>query len=166
MDNCEVIPPTIHKETHQSPPTGLFTSEQHQGLLALLHQASPSSTTNAPKIHTMANNSTSIPSSLFSSDKDYTWDLGTSATNHICHCENLFKSLNTIPIITIKFPNYGTITINQIGTIEFTYDFYLTNMLFILSFLTNLISIPRRKNNLDCNLFLTLVLTLYRRTIP
>lgn len=66
------------------------------------------------------------------------------------HSHTLFQSLVNISRIIVKLRNGATITTTQSGTIQFTNTFYLTDVLYIPEFFTNIISIPRLTKSLNC----------------
>jgi len=52
--------------------------------------------------------------------------------------------------INIKLPNGSIVSTNLIGTIVFTSDFYLTDVLYFPQFSFNLVSIPKLTRNIHC----------------
>lgn len=106
----------------------------------------------------MTNTSLGISYSILSLKSSLTWVLDTGPINHVCHYKTYFQTLVNIAIIMVKLPNVATITTNQIGTIKLNYDFYLSDVLCIPSFFTNLIYVPRLIKSLNCKVTFNFVI--------
>jgi hypothetical protein len=80
------------------------------------------------------------------------WYLDTIATNHICCSLSHFSTYKRIRPARIHLPNGYVLISNICGTIYFSSDFYLTDVLFIPDFNHNLISIIKLTSVLHCHL--------------
>lgn len=142
-------------QQHEAPSKGTtigFTIKQQQALLALLNN---SASANAPIVHHL-NTSYVSPSSTInltptSNSIDHQWILDILATYHVCHSAHMFTHLICIKPILVKLLNGNIIQTNQACTTYFTDNFYLTNVLYIPSFCTNFIYVPRMTNNIQCH---------------
>lgn len=120
--------------------------------MALLQQSPTQKPTQIHQLHSAINNTTGILPLPSSFNHHHCWILDTGARDHVFHSHSLFYNINTINMITIKLSNGNTISITKCGTIKFTNEFYLPNVLYIPEFLTNIISIPRIIASLDCTM--------------
>ena len=129
----------------------IFTKEQQMKLLALLQQ---SESQHSQSIHT-ANQIVTQPTSgkVFSCSTNlFEWILDTGATDHVCFSLSKFHSYKKIRPISVQLPNGNKIVTETAGTIIFSNDFFLTNVLYIPQFSFNLISVSKLISHLECQI--------------
>ncbi|KAK8921731.1 hypothetical protein KSP39_PZI020888 [Platanthera zijinensis] len=124
-----------------------FTREQYEGILTLLHQQLPSSSTpNSSLAHAAILNTDSMTQGRFGSH----WLIDTGATDHITYNLKNFTSYHNITPIPITMPN-GTHTLANIsGTVHLSSSLILFDVLYVPSFTVNLISVTKLTSNLNC----------------
>jgi len=88
-------------------------------------------------------NSCSLPSHSY-------WLLDSGANEHICSHLPHFTSLYLIKHVYVTLPNNTTVVIDQAGTIIFSPQFYLTNVLYSPTFKLNLMSVAKVCQSLSC----------------
>ena len=71
------------------------------------------------------------------------WVIDSGATNHITCSLDYFYTYSTITPVKINLPNGSTVQAHISGSIKFTPDFIIHNVLFVLDFSFNLLSIPK-----------------------
>lgn len=86
------------------------------------------------------------------SSKIENWILDTGVTNHICHSLSKFHSYKRIEPVFVKLPNGSNILTQHSGTVYFSENLFLNNVLYIPSFNFNLISVSQLINSLNCKL--------------
>lgn len=119
-----------------------FTHEQMQKILQMLEKVvSPSH-----NVSQIQKNSTEDTQGMFS------WIINTGATNHVTHDKNQFTSFYKINPISIKLPNSSTVTANYAGTIHFSKEFVIFNVLYIPEFTFNLIFVQSLTRDINCTL--------------
>ncbi|XP_004515732.1 uncharacterized protein [Cicer arietinum] len=161
-NNCSSTSPDI-EDAHTSATsdsssldnaTQVFTLDQQNALLALIQASTSSSTStvnqlqHSPPIN-LGNSFSHQISNLVS---NHSWIMDTGATDHVCFSANMFQSIKRIQPVSIKLPNGSLIIAQFVGTIFFNNDFYLNDVLYLPQFSTNLISVPRLTNSLNCHL--------------
>jgi len=118
-------------------------------VVSLLQQVNmlPSSSSSPPAsanhIHTTNSPSLSDISSTFSCStyfKSYIWILGSGANEHIVSSTHWFTSFHKITHKPVNLPNGTFVLVHHDGTIHFSPQFYLDNVLYSPSFNLNLIS--------------------------
>lgn len=78
----------------------------------------------------------------------------------------MFTHLVQIKPIHVRLPNGNVIETDSAGTVLFSDKFYLTDVLFIPSFFTNLIYVPKLTKNLHCNIIFNFTNVSYTKSIP
>jgi len=149
-----------------SSPSSSISQEKYVQLLSLLQQvnllysasaASPPSSSN--HVHTSPASSSiftihsGISSSIFScsiSSKSDIRLLDFGANEHIVSSLHWFTSFHRIPTKLVNLPNCSSILVKYAGTIHFTPQFYIDNVLYSPSFNLNLIPISKLCNSLQC----------------
>lgn len=109
-ENIEGKPPNVGITT--------FIAHQQQDLLDLFQQQSSPITSNIQHFLSRMNKSTSIlltPSNLV---RYASWIFDTWAIDHVCHSQEVFHTLLTIPHITVKLLNGSTIITGTAGIIR------------------------------------------------
>ena len=83
------------------------------------------------------------------------WVIDSGATDHICHDIKQFSRITSLHanIHHITIPNGRRIAVHSVGEVQLTKDILLKNVLYIPSFLFNLISIPQLVKDLQCSVF-------------
>lgn len=120
-------------------------------MLQQTSQASPSHTTNQLVSSHKNGNSGIICATLHAySFNINSWVLDSGATDHVCFSKTNFQCLKQIRPILVKLPNGSQIQTNLAGTIHFSDQVYLTDVLYIPSFTFNLISVSKLIVNLHC----------------
>lgn len=80
------------------------------------------------------------------------WILDTRGTNHVSHYINMFTHMHDITSIHIRLHNRAFITTHFSRTIYSRKNFYLLDVLYIPSYYTNLILVPKLTKSLDCHI--------------
>jgi len=78
------------------------------------------------------------------------WLLDSGANEHICSHLPHFTSLYPIKPVYVTFPNNTIVVIDQAGTIIFSPQFYLTNVLYSSTFKLNLMFVAKVCQSLSC----------------
>ncbi|XP_014489819.1 uncharacterized protein LOC106752622 [Vigna radiata var. radiata] len=119
-----------------------FTAEQMEKLLRMIDRADESS----HKINQVQRNETE------NRQGNLSWIIDTGATDHVTHDKRNFVTFYKIRPVSIKLPNNTTLTAEHAGTVQFSKDFIIFNVLYIPDFCFNLISVQSLIKDLDCNL--------------
>ncbi|WVZ08815.1 hypothetical protein V8G54_022161 [Vigna mungo] len=119
-----------------------LTPEQMQKLLKMIEEADQPSHI----INQMQSNNKEDDSGTLS------WIIDTGATDHVTHEKESFVTFYKIKPITVRLPNNTIITANYAGTVQFSKDFVLFNVLYIPDFSFNLISVQSLTKDLNCSL--------------
>ena len=125
-----------------------FTPEQHKAILALLQKSNNQSTHNINQITSVNQTGTSCIVSNVS--KPNYWILDTGATYHVCYSLSEFQRYNRIKPIIINLPDGSKLNAQIAGTVFFSENLYLTNVLYIPSFKFNIISVSKLTKDLNC----------------
>lgn len=80
------------------------------------------------------------------------WILDTGATDHVCHSRRKFQYMRKIKPVLVKLPDGSHMTAQMAGTILFSAQLFLHDVLYIPSFTFNLISMSKLAKSLDCHL--------------
>ena len=150
-ENPEDIVEQDQDQESQKSLNDVFTPEQYQALLALLQQN---------HVSTVNHITTAQPSNTGSSyhfisnvlSKPHFWILDSGATDHVCCSLNHFSVFKSINSINVKLPNGSSVLASYSGTMHFSDDLILTDVLYIPEFTFNLISITKLTNSLSCQL--------------
>jgi len=78
------------------------------------------------------------------------WILDTGATDHVTYTKEHFIAFHKIKPICIKLPNSSTVTAHFAGTVQFSENFIIFNVLYIPEFTFNLISVQTLIKDLNC----------------
>jgi Zn-finger protein len=84
-----------------------------------------------------------------------TWIIDSGASHHICASLHWFHSYSEITPMVIKLPNGNHVTTKCAGTINFSPEFSITNVLYVPSFSVNLISVYQLCHNAQYSLEFT-----------
>ncbi|XP_022633263.1 uncharacterized protein LOC111241069 [Vigna radiata var. radiata] len=141
-NDSESILKTQHQINNNCNPN-LFTPEQMQKLLKMIEKTEESS---IHKINQVQRQETE------NKPGNSSWVIDTGATDHVTHDKTNFTIFYKIKPITITLPNKTVITTEYAGTIRFTENFILFNVLYIPNFCFNLISVQSLIKDLNCNL--------------
>ena len=101
----------------------------------------------------MSPNTPSGISTIFScalSDSSNSWLLDSGANEHICSSLHYFTSYHPIKPVIVHLPNKTYVTIHYVGTVVFSPQFHITNVLYSPHFKVNLISIAKIISFLNC----------------
>ena len=120
-----------------------------------LLQQSQLATTPGTKHHHISNTSIGIIYNLRSLPKFVLSILYSGVIDHISSSLENFATYRIIPDVSIKLPNGTTIYANTKGTIIFSTTFILHNVLYILGFNFNLISVSQLTIKSDCSIRFT-----------
>ncbi|XP_019420691.1 PREDICTED: uncharacterized protein LOC109330875 [Lupinus angustifolius] len=141
-------------------PTCLFSLAQHNALKNMIQESMKQTphTTNdvnslSASIHAL--DSTDSGKSLNSLSHKIIfdgWILDSGATDHVCHSMSLYLNFKRIKPLLIALPNGNQVTTHHSGTIVFSNDLYLTNVLYVPTFNFNLVSISKLTTSLACTL--------------
>jgi hypothetical protein len=131
---------------------------QQENLVSSVSNPSPGPTTNhisvSPNITSGYSASSSSAGITFanscSSVSNSFWILDSGANEHICTTLSLFTSIHSIPPVYVNLPNGSSVVLNQAGTIVFSPQFYLTNVLYSPTFKLNLMSVAKVCQSLSC----------------
>ncbi|XP_014523577.1 uncharacterized protein LOC106779879 [Vigna radiata var. radiata] len=119
-----------------------LTSEQIGKLLRMIEKADDS-THKINQMHT--NEKEDKPGTL-------SWIIDTGATDHVTYNKGNYITFYKIKPITVRLPNNIVITAEHAGTVQFSKDFVIFNVLYIPNFSFNLISVQSLIKDLDCRL--------------
>lgn len=117
-----------------------FTPDQHKALLNLLQNMKKSHSinqiTSMPGTNSAVgpsdnDNSGNVICNISHNPKDENWILDTGATNHICHSLSKFHSYKRVSPTLVKLPNGSNIMTQIFGTIYFSENLYLNDVLYI-----------------------------------
>jgi len=78
------------------------------------------------------------------------WIIDTGATDHVTHEKNHFITFYKIKLISVRLPNNSLVTAAHAGTIQFSKEFVIFNVLYIPDFAFNLIFVQRLTKDLNC----------------
>ena len=82
-------------------------------------------------------------------------DSGTS--RHICTNRSLFFNLKPLRNLTVTFPNNAVVLVEYIGDVRISQDLLLTNVLYVLAFKFDLLSISALTIDLPLFLYSTML---------
>jgi len=122
-----------------------LTSEQMQKLLKLINDSDESGHS-VNQIHKHTNPTDKIPQGK------NLWILDTGATDHVVQNKENFTTYYRIKPVYIKLPNNSSVTANFAGTVQFSKQLILFNVLYVPEFSFNLISVQTLIKDLNCNL--------------
>jgi len=125
-----------------------LTSEQHKALLELLQNSSTLPSHSLNHITTTPASRTGIICTIPILPKPDAFILDSGATDHVCHSLKKIQCMKRVAPINIKLPNGSIVSTNLTGTIAFTFDFYLTDVLYFPQFSFNLMFIPKLIKNI------------------
>nr|XP_025611968.1 uncharacterized protein LOC112705349 [Arachis hypogaea] len=132
---------------------GLFSEKQKEALIALFqqHDQQPAHSGNlASPILAPSAGIFQILSTTNYKLKNHDWILDSGATAHVSSSLTLFQSYHHINPVTIKMPNGSKIVATICGTVFFSTNLYLTNVLYVPTFSFNLISVSHATKSLLC----------------
>jgi len=156
--NAENTPPCV--DLHA---TSVITHEQYEKLMSLLQNSS--SNHGSGTAHASNQVSSSLSVGYSPSDRQGTsfissltchnftlssWIIDSGASDHICGNLKWFHSYNEIAPIYIKLPTGHFTIAKQFGTIKFSQNFVIHNVLYVPEFHFNLISVSKLSNSLNC----------------
>ncbi|XP_025606765.1 uncharacterized protein [Arachis hypogaea] len=147
---------SIHQLVRSEPTINEFTLEQREALLALLSRQDQSHSHNISQISAKNNLSphkarmlhifhfeSHVMALNISTQKHKPWVIDTGATDHVSYSLADFQNYFKIDPIIVRLPNGALTTSCIMGTIVFSNDLYLTNVLFIPTFNFKLISVSK-----------------------
>lgn len=151
---------TVMKESKGNPPS--FTQEQYEKLLSLIqgvgfnhnalfttHQVG-TSTQHDHKPVEDSKSGKCLASSCHVSHLSVSWIIDSGASDHICSSMQWFQHFSEIKPVSVKLPN-GHISIAKFsGTTSFSPGFHLENVLYIVDFAFNLLSVSKLCSSLKC----------------
>ncbi|CAJ2656892.1 unnamed protein product [Trifolium pratense] len=124
-----------------------LTREEYNQLVNLLHASkSNNSNSSSSKVNIASGHVTSGITNLAYSLTSSTcaqWIVDSGATDHICSSLKSFSSYKSILPVHIKLPNGNASVARYAGTICFSPDFLVQQVLYVLDFNLNLISVPK-----------------------
>jgi hypothetical protein len=129
-----------------------FTQDQYEILVSLIQNANlthSSATASSIQVGSSKNpdHSSGIPKGIScSSNSAYslsTWILDSGASHHICISLKWFQSYIAITPINIKLPNGNNAIAQYSGTVKFSSDFVISNVLYVPQFSINLIAVSK-----------------------
>ncbi|KAJ8774308.1 hypothetical protein K2173_011111 [Erythroxylum novogranatense] len=136
-----------------------LTQEQYSQLIALFQNQSSTSTP-SPHVtnHVMTNSLASKPEgNCFSPFTPTSWIIDTGATDHITNSLAFYAAYKQISPIRVTLPNGTKVLATFSGTVFFSKDLFLTDVLYIPGFAFNILSVTRLTSCLPC--FLTFQLS-------
>ncbi|CAL2238881.1 unnamed protein product [Prunus armeniaca] len=127
-----------------------FTAEERKQILSELHNRSSSA-------NHVGNSTTHALSgkafSLNSNGKQSTWILDSGCTDHMIYDSNLFSTSRPVTNHTVELPNGSVAQVTHIGTVVLSPKLILENVLCVLYFKLNLISISKLANSSCITIF-------------
>jgi len=130
-----------------------FTYAQYKALLAFLQNSSTLQPHSLNDITTNNALGSWIICIIPSLPKYDTFILYIGATYHMCFSRKKIQCMKRVNPINIKLPNGSMVSTSFTGTIVFSPDFYLTEVLYFPQFSFNLIYVPKLTKNISCKLF-------------
>lgn len=85
-------------------------------------------------------------------DSSQLWIVDTRATDYVCHTLSMFQCHKRVRPVNVRLLDGSQITTSTAGTVYFSKDLVLTNVLFIPTFPLNLISVSRLISVVNCRL--------------
>ena len=130
-------------------PSHNLTYAQYHELLTLLNQAKSGS-----MVRQMTTSSGNIScANVFHSETH--WILDTGATDHMVCSQNLMSSSIPVTIRHVHLPDHSLVHVTHIGTVHFSNNFILHNVLCVPSFKLNLVSIAKLTQTTLCHVTFT-----------
>ena len=83
------------------------------------------------------------------------WILDTGATRHICSYKSLFLRVKSLQNSSITLPNHSSIPVHFFGDVKINCDLLLRDVLLVLSFKINLISVSALTHDLSVKVSFT-----------
>ncbi|RDX67287.1 hypothetical protein CR513_53862, partial [Mucuna pruriens] len=116
-----------------------FTLEQHRAILAMLEKTSISHNFN----HIVSSHPTEKSGTLCNMhvDNSKQWILDTRATDHVCHSLSSFQYHKKIRLVSVRLLDGSQASTSTVGTVYFSDNLVLTNVLYLPTFTFNLISV-------------------------
>lgn len=150
--------PNDHSSPKSNPSDGnvsQFTADQINQLKLLLQQSASFSENQCQptnQISQIAGVSSNQQNSALGNISPNYWILDTGATDHVtCNSKN-FITYHEIKPIHVTLPNGNTVKATHSGTVHFTNEFKLFNVLYIPDFTLNIISVQQLITSLNCKL--------------
>ncbi|XP_019438974.1 PREDICTED: uncharacterized protein LOC109344676 [Lupinus angustifolius] len=141
-------------------PICLFTPAQHNALKNMIQESMKQTSHTTNQVSSLSTSMSSFETtkagtslnSLTNNSTSSCWVLDTGATDHVCHSLTLYQNFKRIKPLLIALPNGEQVTTHHSGTIVFSDDLYLTDVLHVPTFNFNLISISKLTTSLACTL--------------
>ncbi|CAL9022957.1 unnamed protein product, partial [Prunus brigantina] len=133
-----------------APPSYNLTAAQYQSFLALLNQNKP--TVLANHVSTASSTSDLSGNTLCASafGGGLNWIFDTGATDHMVCSPQLLTTCTPVSNRQVYLPDHALVNVTHIGTIHFSDDFILHNVLCVPSFRLNLISVTKLTKSSSC----------------
>jgi hypothetical protein len=156
--NSAAIEGGKHDSIAVTPPS--ISQEQYDQLLHLLQvsnlaQSSASASSNqvgSSKVHDPTSGlHKGISSSSYNAYILGNWILDSGASHHICISLNWFQSYIEISPINIKLPNGNFAIAKYSGTVSFSPQFTITNVLYVPEFSVNLLAVSKLCQSTHCS---------------
>ena len=140
-----------------------ISQEQYSQLINLLQQTNllsqlpnsatnVNSTTNHISTYESTGNSQVLIASCSTSRKPDFWIIDSGANDHVCSSLHWFSSLHKIKPVNVCLPNGAIVIAKQAGTVNFSPQFFLQNVLYTPDFSLNLMSVSKMCQYLNCKL--------------
>ena len=136
LQQTNLLPPATSSSTH--PATNHISASPQVSSSCVVPVSSPSTSTCI------------ITASTCSSLSGSFWLIDSGANEHICCNFTLFSLYHSIPPVHVTLPNGSTVIVTHAGNINFSSQFYLTNVLYSTSFRLNLMSVAKVCESLSC----------------
>lgn len=131
----------VQKDTTSS--SFSFTVEQRDALLVMLQGQNSSHTANQVSTSTKQNNAGIVCAIAQTVSNLSNWILDTGATDHVCQSRTNFQCLRKIKPVLVRLPDGSQMTAHMAGTIVFSTQLFLHDVLYIPKFTFNLISVSK-----------------------
>lgn len=116
----------------------LQTSSINQGNIHVVSNQVGSSTT-----HLLLHNEGNSQTFAYKCCSSNSWIINSGASDHICSSFSWFQIYKTIPPISVRLPNGQIALAKHVGSIMFSSNFVINNVLYIADISINLISVSQ-----------------------
>ncbi|KAL5571608.1 hypothetical protein UlMin_021205 [Ulmus minor] len=146
----QVTPENHQHFSNNTSPLHDLTANEYQHLISLLSTQLQGISQDTKEQQPVMSNFTGI-SSLIAAN---VWIIDSGATHHVCHDLSLFDSFDNNYVSTfVLLPTGHTATISKIGSVRLSPSLVLSKVLYVPSFIFNLLSVSSLTKSLSCSLF-------------
>ena len=144
----------------------LFTHEQYNQILKMLSKGKGKEVDSMANVATASSSGTSGTFTTLMSDMAHTnWIIDTGASNHMVHCMNLMKHCTDLEgriDMKVNLPTGAQVAISHVGDSLILKDKLVKDVLYILDFQYNLLSVSQLTKQLKCAVLFSLTYVSFR----